>query len=66
VSYTVVSRRDKPDIALVLGQTTAGERFIASSTEAEITGPMHDASPIGREIRVHCEDTRQIFSFVDA
>jgi acetyl-CoA C-acetyltransferase len=66
VSYTVVSRRDKPDIALVLGQTTAGERFIASSTEAEITGQMHNASPIGREIRVHGEDTRQVFSFVDA
>lgn len=66
VSWTVVSRRDKADIALVLGETAAGERFLASSTEPEITGSMQQASPIGREIRVHDEDARQIFRFGDA
>ncbi|MBK6510797.1 MAG: hypothetical protein IPG06_15995 [Haliea sp.] len=65
VSYTVVSRRDKADIALVLGETAAGERFLASSTEPEITGSLQQASPIGRDIRVHDEDARQIFRFGD-
>jgi len=66
VSWTVVSRRDKADIALVLGQTAAGERFLASSTEPAITGAMQHASPIGRDIRLHEEDARQIFRFGDA
>lgn len=66
VSWTVVSRRDKPDIAVVLGETAAGERFLASSTAPETTGPMQQASPIGRDIRVHDEDARQIFRFEDA
>jgi acetyl-CoA C-acetyltransferase len=66
VSWTVVSRRDKADIALVLGETAAGERFIASSTEPEITGSLQQASPIGREIRVHEEASRQVFRFGDA
>ena len=60
------ARRDKADIALVLGETAAGERFLASSTEPEITASMQQASPIGREIRVHDEDARQIFRFGDA
>lgn len=62
-SYTVVSRREKADIAMVLAETAAGERVLASSTEPAITNSMHSSSPIGREIDVHEEEDRQVFSY---
>jgi acetyl-CoA C-acetyltransferase len=63
ISYTVVSRRDKADIGVVLAETRTAERFLASSTEPEITGWMQNNSPIGREIEVHLQDDRQVFGF---
>jgi acetyl-CoA C-acetyltransferase len=66
ISYTVITRRDRPDIGIVLGETTSGERFLASSTEAADTGAMCDHSPIGRPIGVHAGEGRQLFSFRDA
>lgn len=63
ISYTVISRRDKADIGIVLAETSAGERFLASSTEAAVTGSMQDNSPVGREIDVQEKDERKVFSF---
>jgi hypothetical protein len=63
ISYTVIARRDKPDIGIVLAETAAGERFLASSTEPAITGSMQDNSPVGRGIDVWSRDDRQVFSF---
>ena len=63
MSFTVVSRRDKEDIAVVLAETTAGERFVASSTEPAVTASMQDNNPIGRNIDVHQEEERRVFCF---
>ncbi|CAA0106158.1 Uncharacterised protein [Halioglobus japonicus] len=63
ISFTVVSRRDKDDIAIVLAETEAGERFLASSTEAAITASLQKSSPIGREIDVQSVEDRQIFQY---
>ncbi len=61
ISYTVISRRDKADIGIVLAETPAGERFLASSIEPAVTGSLQDNSPIGRTIDVTPQDDRQIF-----
>ncbi len=66
ISYTVIARRDKADIAVVLARTGTGERFLASSTEPAVTASIHDNSPIGRAIDVHSREGRQVFSFCGA
>lgn len=63
VSYTVVSRRDKANIGIILAETPSGERFLASSTEPGITRSMEDGSPIGRHVEVQLKDQRLIFNF---
>tara|TARA_R110002049_G_scaffold134756_4_gene294289 strand:- start:260 stop:1786 length:1527 start_codon:yes stop_codon:yes gene_type:complete len=63
VSYTLVSRRDKEDIAIVLAETENGERFLASSTEKAITAPMQKDSPIGRVIDILEHEERQMFRY---
>lgn len=63
VSYTVVTRRDRDDIGIILAQTPAGERFLASSTEPAITRAMAAASPVGRAVDARVADRRQVFSF---
>ena len=63
VSYTVVARRDKPDIGMVLAETPNRERFLASSTESQITEWMTEKNPIGRGINVRLSNERQVFNF---
>lgn len=63
ISYTVISRRQKPDIGIVLAETVAGERFLASTTDSSVTESMWDHSPIDRKIKVSHKDGRQIFFF---
>ena len=63
VTYTVISRPKQGDVAVVLAETPAGERFLASSTEPAITAWMQDASPIGREIDARLQDERPVFNF---
>lgn len=62
-TFTVVARKDKGDIAVVLAESPAGERFLASSTDPSVTRWMQDNSPIGRDIDVQMLDERQVFSF---
>jgi acetyl-CoA C-acetyltransferase len=63
ISYTVIARRDKPDIGIVLAETHSGQRFLASSTEPAVTSSMQDSSPIARGIDVQEQDQRNVFSF---
>jgi acetyl-CoA C-acetyltransferase len=63
VSYTVVSRRDKEDIGIILGETAAGERFLATSIAAQTTQAMVDARPIGRTVDVQQIGDKPVFSF---
>lgn len=65
VTYTVVTRRDKPDLGLVIAETPAGERFLASSTDASVTGAMRQRQPIGRRITVQLEGERRVFRLVE-
>ncbi len=66
ISYTVISRKDKADIGIVLAETRFGERFLASSTKPDITGSMQKISPIGRGIVVALQDDRNVFRFHSA
>jgi acetyl-CoA C-acetyltransferase len=63
ISYTVIARRDKAELGIVLAETRAGERFLASSTEPAVTGSMQDNSPVGRGIDVALQDDRQVFRY---
>ena len=63
ISYTVIARRDKADIGIVLAETHTGQRFLASSTELAATRSMQDSSPIGRAVDVQEKDERKVFSF---
>jgi len=63
VSYTVVTRRDKEDMGIILGETPNGERFLASTTALATTRAMVDNSPIGRAVNVKIMDERPVFSF---
>jgi len=63
ISYTVIARKDKAAIGIVLAETPLGERFLASSVDPVITGEMQDTSPIGRTIAVCAQDGRHVFSF---
>ena len=63
LSYTVISRRDDNDLAVVLADTTSGDRFLASSTDACICSNMRQHSPVGREIQVQPGDKRHVFTW---
>lgn len=63
ISYTVINGRDKDDVGIVLAETSAGERFFASSTEPATTATMARHSPVGLTIGVETEEDRQQFSF---
>jgi acetyl-CoA C-acetyltransferase len=63
ISYTVIPRPDKETLGIVLAETPGGERFLAASTEPQVTGGMQDTSPIGRLITAHREEERQLFQF---
>lgn len=63
VTFTVVTRRDKPDLGLVMAETPAGERFLTSSTETAVTEAMRARNPIGRRVDVRLQEERQVFSF---
>lgn len=63
LSYTLVTRRDKADIAIVLAETDTGERFVASSTEPAITGAVASSIPIGRSIAIVNREQRLLFHF---
>ncbi|NQX87499.1 MAG: hypothetical protein HRT77_02435, partial [Halioglobus sp.] len=63
VTYTVVTRQGKPDLGLVIADSSSGERFLSSSTEHATTAAMRAQNPIGKSIKVHLQENRQVFSF---
>lgn len=63
ITYTVIKARKGPDTAIVMGETAAGERFMAHSEDETITASMCEASPIGRSITLVTEEQRHCFSF---
>lgn len=63
ISYTVIARRGKPDIGIVLSQTGNGERFLASSVDTTVTGDMKTTSPVGRRVNVVEGGKRRLFEF---
>ena len=64
MTYTVVARKDKPDIAMILGETPSKARFLASSTAADINAWITNNDPIGRAVQVRPYEDRNTFSFV--
>lgn len=50
LTYTVIHRRGKEDIGVVLANTDAGERFLASTSEIDVTAAMLQQNPIGAAI----------------
>lgn len=63
LTYTVVTRRGKPDLGLVMAEAASGERFLTSSTEPAITDAMRARNPIGRGVEVRLQEERQVFDF---
>lgn len=65
LSYTVAVQRERADLGIVLAETPAGERFLASSIDPAITAAMLHSSPIGRGITVHRAAEQRVFRFQD-
>lgn len=63
LTHTVISRPKKDDIAVVLAETLAGERFLAYSSEPAVTGWMQANDAIGRKIDMQICDERLEFGF---
>ena len=63
ISYTVIHGRNEDDVGIALAETSAGERFFASSAEPGITAAIIENSPIGRTIDVQPESDRRRFTF---
>jgi acetyl-CoA C-acetyltransferase len=65
ISYTVMPRPGQEAFGVVLAETPGTERFLANSTEPQITDWLQNNNPIGRAITVHREGERQLFKFRD-
>lgn len=64
LSYTVIEGRRQPDLAVILGQTNEGERFLANSNSATETAAMRDTSPIGLSVSVRRTQESHEFELV--
>lgn len=65
ISYTVIYERKKPDLAIVLGETDDGERFLANSDEPAIVEALKRDSPIGRRLALSPAEQSYRFQFAD-
>lgn len=63
ISYTVIFEREKNDLAVVMAETAAGERFLAHSTRPGTVEQIKQASPIGRPVDIASKENRHRFSF---
>lgn len=66
LSFTVIESRTAEDLGIVLGQTTTGERFFASSLAPQVTASMKNTCPIGRAIDITSADEKLQFHFSPA
>ena len=65
LSYTVIAMRDAADIAVIMGESAAGERFLAGNSDVSVTQELWRSSPIGRAISTSWDGERHHFSFAD-
>ncbi len=65
LTWTVIEKRDKPSLGVVLAASDSGERFFASSSDPEVTAAMHASSPIGRRINTYRDEQYLRFSLAD-
>ena len=64
LSYTVIYERKRPDLAVILGETASGERFLANSAEPGLVESLQQAPPIGRQVQVSATERGNSFSLV--
>lgn len=62
VTYTVIYGKNEPDLAIILGETGQGERFLAHSAEHAVAEALHDEGVIGRRVTVLPGEERHSFS----
>ncbi len=56
LTWTVIEKRDKPSLGVVLAATDGGARFFASTSDPQVTAAMQASSPIGRHIETFEDD----------
>ncbi|MDC0361426.1 hypothetical protein OAN12_00095 [Halioglobus sp.] len=66
VTYTVATRKEKPDLGMIIADTATGERFLATSTDPAVTKELTASNSIGRKIEVHTLEKRRGFHFTTA
>lgn len=64
ISYTVIHQRTNADLAIVLGQTEQGERFLARSDDPGTVANMQQSGPIGRRMTVNGTASGNLFTLV--
>ncbi|NND67950.1 MAG: hypothetical protein HKN19_10210 [Halioglobus sp.] len=62
LTWTVVEKRDKPSLGIVLATTAEGGRFYCTSSDPATTTAMNNASPVGARITTHRDDQYLRFS----
>ena len=63
LTHTVIHHPKYPDMAVIMGEDEAGDRFLARSTDAEPVAQMLAQSPIGRQVTVSPLDKGFGFQF---
>ncbi|TDG14845.1 acetyl-CoA acetyltransferase [Seongchinamella unica] len=63
LSYTQIFERQRDDVAIILGETARGERFLAHSTEPDTLQQVLAQSPVGRDVQVEQVQGRHRFRF---
>jgi acetyl-CoA C-acetyltransferase len=61
LSYTVIFERNKPDRAVILGETEAGERFLANSEDEATVESFKQSSPVGKPATISSNEGRNSF-----
>lgn len=65
ISYTVIHERRRDDLAVVLGESPAGVRFLAQSAEPDTVGACLTHSPIGRRLTLDEQEGKLYFTLAD-
>ena len=63
LSYTIIFERKRDDVAIILGETADGERFLAHSAEADTVHQMREQAVTGRSITLEQIEGRNQFRF---
>lgn len=63
VTYSVATRKEKPDLGIVIADAPGDERFLASSTDPKVTKTLTGSDCIGRRIAVTGGEEQRGFDF---